>query len=299
MSTRHTFLGGVAVLLAAAAGCYTGGSALDGAVGAAGRAPGNGTTTIAEGTEPAAKVTGLPCEMANVIATCAACHGERPSGGAPNRMLSYDDLTSRAASDGELTVAQVTLARMRDTKNPMPPSGASPEQIAIVAAWLAAGMPAGTCEAIVGGPVASEYDTPLVCTSQKHWTLGERKSPEMHPGVACIDCHAQEREAPSFAAAGTVYPTAHEPDDCNGIDDGKKTTVEITDATGRIFRQTVNAAGNFYFETKTNAIAMPYTAKVISGTKTRAMKDAVDTGDCNACHTENGMQGAPGRVMAP
>lgn len=296
----RTSLAGAVILLAAAAGCYTGGSALDGAIAAAGNGSANGTTTSVDGTETTSKVTGLPCDVAAVIAnSCATCHGDRLTGGAPNRMVSYEDMMAVTGADGDLTVAQVTLARMKDAKDPMPPSGASPADIEVISKWIAAGMPAGTCESSVGAPVTSEYDTPSVCTSKKRWTRGDRKSPEMHPGVACIECHDREDEAPGFSASGTVYPTAHEPDDCNGIGDTKTTTVELTDATGKVFRTTVNAVGNFYFESRKSAIKMPYTAKVISGGKTRVMKDPVDTGDCNACHTEKGTEKAPGRVMKP
>ena len=301
--TLRTFLAGGAVL-AAAAGCYTGGSAIDGALVVAGGSAKAGTTTSVEGTEAvsADKVTGLPCAVASVIANrCATCHGERLTSGAPNRMLSYEDMTRVTGSDGDRTVAQSTLVRMRDTNDPMPPAGAAAADIAVMAEWVAAGTPPGSCEANVGEAVVSEYDTPLVCTSNTRWKRGDHESPEMHPGVACIDCHAGERKAPVFTAAGTVFPKAHEPDDCNGIDDSKGTTVEITDATGKVIRASVNAVGNFYFEKKAanNAIQMPYTARVVSGTKTRVMKDAVDSGDCNACHTVNGTKTAPGRVMAP
>ena len=36
------------------------------------------------------------------------------------------------------------------------------------------------------------------------WTVGDRESPEMHPGRSCIDCHAKG-EGPRFLVAGTVY----------------------------------------------------------------------------------------------
>ena len=286
------------ILIAAAAGCYTGGTAIDGAAAAAGTR--SGTVPSATGTDTAVQVTGLPCDVAGVLASkCATCHGARLSGGAPNRMMSYEDLMAGTGNDGVLTVAEVAVARMQDAKDPMPPSGAAPADVAVMAAWVKAGMPAGTCTATVGETRKSEYDAPLACSSETYWTRGDRESPEMHPGVACIECHDRKPEAPALVAAGTVYPTAHEPDDCNGIDDSKTTTVEITDATGKVFRTTANAVGNFFFETKRSAMKMPYTAKVVSGTKSRVMNNPVDTGDCNACHSARGARKAPGRVMAP
>jgi len=297
--TRRTFLGGCVILLAAAAGCYTGGSALEGPFGAS---AGKGTTTTVSGTEGTGpKVTGLPCDVAAILATsCASCHGDKLKGGAPNRMMTHADLTSLSRTDGARSVAEVTMARLEDAADPMPPDGQLPaKDIKIIADWIAAGMPEGSCDAAVdGAATVSEYDTPVVCSSKKHWTSGDEESSLMHPGVACIDCHDREDDAPSFIAAGTVYRTAHEPDDCNGIA-GSGTKVVITDADGKVFTQSVNGAGNFYFETKKNKMALPYRAKIVTGTKTRIMKDAVTTGDCNACHTEKGDESAPGRVMAP
>jgi hypothetical protein len=58
-----------------------------------------------------------------------------------------------------------------------------------------------------------------------------------------------------------------------------------------------NAAGNFYIEKGT--LSTPYTAKVVSGSKTRAMSAAQTVGDCNTCHTAAGANGAPGRILMP
>ena len=55
----------------------------------------------------------------------------------------------------------------------------------------------------------------VVCTSGTTWAGGDHGSAVMHPGEACIACHTTDH-GPKFAAAGTVFPTSHEPDDCNG-----------------------------------------------------------------------------------
>lgn len=119
----------------------------------------------------------------------------------------------------------------------------------------------------------------------------------MHPGVACINCHATKFDAPRFTIAGTVFPTEHEPDDCNGLSgttSGVK--VVITGADGKVLTLPVNAVGNFY---TTTAVAKPFKAKVVAGTKERAMNAAQTSGDCNSCHTETGANNAPGRIAAP
>jgi hypothetical protein len=58
----------------------------------------------------------------------------------------------------------------------------------------------------------------------------------------------------------------------------------------------VNSVGNFY---STGSIATPFDAKVLNGSKERDMVAAQTSGDCNSCHTEQGANGAPGRIMPP
>jgi hypothetical protein len=146
----------------------------------------------------------------------------------------------------------------------------------------------------------TNYNTPSVCTSGQYWTLGSTKSASMHPGVACRSCHVTLGSAGSydFDISGTVYPTAHEPDDCNGIGG---TTVVITDANNTDHVLSVNSVGNFYNNDALGflKIPVPYTAKVVSGTSTRPMITPQTNGDCNSCHTETGTLAAPGRIMAP
>ena len=118
----------------------------------------------------------------------------------------------------------------------------------------------------------------------------------MHPGMACINCHDTTGEGPDrpLTIGGTVYQTAHEPDDCNGI--GSGVTVDITDATGRTVTVTPNSAGNFYYE---GSLTAPYTAAVHYTGLTRTMTTPAASGDCNSCHTEAGTSAAPGRIMVP
>jgi hypothetical protein len=132
------------------------------------------------------------------------------------------------------------------------------------------------------------------------WTLGDTKSPEMHPGVACDTCHKVLGSATAypFDIAGTVYPTAHEPDDCYGITGA---TVVITDANHQDHSLPVNAAGNFYNldYVIAGAIATPYTAKVVYNGKERPMITPQTSGDCNSCHNQQGTQNAQGRILLP
>lgn len=143
-----------------------------------------------------------------------------------------------------------------------------------------------------------------VCSSGVLWTKGNQESPLMHPGVACLACHkTQEPEiAGRLAIAGTVYPTAHEPDDCYGVDDADSPiVVEISAADGRVVDLPVGPSGNFLYdlEQQGGSIVFPITARVRQGDRVRAMASPQASGDCNACHTQDGTSGAPGRIVAP
>lgn len=48
-----------------------------------------------------------------------------------------------------------------------------------------------------------------------------------------------------------------------------------------------NSVGNFYSSSVTADTPIPYTARVVSNGLMRAMTTP-QTGDCNACHTEQG-----------
>lgn len=275
-----------AIALAAASACYTGAS-----VDLNARPNGTDPSQSTDGTSSA--VAGdLPCDLAQFLAdNCTTCHGQPPSGGAPNRLMTWDDLAAPSKGDPSVDEATLALQRMQDTTRPMPPSGNLPAAtIAIFQSWMSGGRPKGTC----GGVTSSDP----VCTSN-HIARGE-ESYTMAPGEACIACHAQG-EGPRFVIAGTVYPTAHEPADCWGASSTANGPIDvvITDATGKSFTLPANSAGNFTLSARSASIALPYTAKVVSGGKTRAMNTPQKDGDCNGCHTDTGANSAPGRVMAP
>jgi mono/diheme cytochrome c family protein len=161
----------------------------------------------------------------------------------------------------------------------------------------------------------SDFDAPAQCTSESFYVNTEQQDdpdddddddehdeyevegdPRMHPGRACITCHSTY-DGPSFAIGGTVYSTAHEPDDCESPSTAGAQVI-ITDATGRELVLEVNEAGNFRSR-ESDAMAMPIRAKVVYEGRERVMFGERMTGDCNACHTQNGENGAPGRILAP
>lgn len=142
-----------------------------------------------------------------------------------------------------------------------------------------------------------------LCTSGAPWTRGTIGSPLMRPGDTCISCHAGTGNAPAFIIAGTVYPTRHEPILCNGL---AGVSVIITDAKGAETTLTSNSVGNFACGLTARSgfpacnPTFPVSARIVAASnKTASMIDPQMTGDCNSCHTETGMNNAPGRISAP
>lgn len=251
---------------------------------------------------------GLPCDVIGALQNkCFTCHGNKPTAGSPMSLTSYDSLTAPAKSDPAKTVIQLSIERMKSTTAPMPPGGgASADEIAVLEAWVAAGMPKDSC----GMAGMDPFGGASVCTSGKTWTFGEDVSDpmrlQMYPGQACQTCHAQQMPPdvpPVFLVAGTVYPTGHEPNNCYGVD-GSATPdliVRVTDNQMRVYDLPVNASGNFLLLPEV-PFEYPYSATVISSKGERPMTEKQSSGDCNACHTGEGggmYSKAPGRIVIP
>lgn len=260
---------------------------------------GDGINTTGVGAGTGAN-TGLPCNVQQLLENrCIGCH----LAASPPPLLTYDDLLKPAPSNPAKNLAQVSLERMKDTARPMPPKPAeapTADEIATLEGWVNASTPKGmACTSVTdggveGGSTSNPYNTPTVCTSNQRWTGGNRESPNMRPGGTCITCHSM-RGGPAYTIAGTVYPTAHEPNDCNGGASGTLKVV-VTDANQKVTEISVNGVGNFYSRVN---LAAPFFVKVTNGTKERVMAGSLTAGDCNTCHTETGTNGAPGRIMAP
>ncbi len=249
--------------------------------------------------------SGLPCDVAQVLQNyCTSCHGNPPTNGAPIPLVTYSDLTAKSSVDPTMTVAQRAVLRMQDAQRPMPPGAGTTvaaADIATVQNWVTAGAAQGTCgSSSDGGTASGPFNTPPVCTSGQTWTLGNRESPLMNPGRACLDCHGGGGgEAPAFQLGGTVYPTGHEPDLCYGGSSSGQATVVITDAAGLVVNLTTTSDGNFYYSARSAALQLPYTARVMFQGRVRAMAAAQQDGNCNSCHTQDGANGAPGRIVLP
>ncbi len=147
-----------------------------------------------------------------------------------------------------------------------------------------------------GTPDASPFEVEPVCSSGAYWTDGAVGSAGMLPGNACIACHEESPGAPRLAVAGTIYPTAHEPDDCLGA--RGDITIEITDAAGMTRSAEAGSSGNFYLFASAD-LRFPVRARIAFEGRVREMSAARTSGDCNACHTQDGTDGAPGRILLP
>jgi hypothetical protein len=275
----------VALGLALLAGCYAGNASpyVDGGPGNDGAIPGG---------------DGTPCAVSALLTKyCLRCHNGRAISASDLPLTGYDALTAKR---GGMTVGELALQRLHSTSKPMPPRGQptpSSAEVQILSDWVMGGYAPEQCGMMLdAGSVPDPYDTPTVCTSGTHWRGGDEGSSRMNPGEACIDCHSRTREdAPTFQFAGTVYPSAHEPDSCNGANDG--THVVIVDSQGTELTLTPNSAGNF--SARRTSLVLPYTVRLERGSDVREMSTAQTSGDCNSCHTESGKNRAPGRVMAP
>ncbi len=276
-------------------------------------------------TDPAAgNASGLPCDVDAVLAQkCRSCHGAKLK--SPMALLTYEDLVAPSKSDPSTSVAALSLARMKDLEKPMPPSKASAATASELAAfdrWLAAGLPAGTCAKADAGASASSGGTtsggttsggttssggaPVdagtdaggggTCSTGLMWTSRDPGS-RMNPGRACLGCHTSFAGRPILQIAGTVYETLHEVDKCYGTQ--VPAYVVVKDATGRSVTLTTGATGNFTLSTNVAPLVYPISVKVVRNGKENPMLGSPPHGDCNACHTESGKNGAPGRIVLP
>lgn len=166
------------------------------------------------------------------------------------------------------------------------------------------GTSGGGSEGTSGGSTGEDpFGGDSVCSRGLHWDMGNTESPFMNPGMACTTCHMQLAPfvASRILVGGTVYETGHEPDLCFGIDGVKEPMfVEITDADAVVTQLEVNEGGNFLWDRVVHGnLVFPITVRVVRGDQERVMMAPQMDGNCNSCHTEDGANGAPGRIVAP
>ena len=311
-ATNPWFLGlgfGGILLTAAVTACTVGQGVEANATGGGNESSSSPTDPTSETTDGGAAATGscLPADVKALMTSQCATSGCHTSASDPKKppLRTFADLTAASTVDSSQTVAERSVARMKSASKPMPPDALLPAaQVSVLESWVNGGMKPVACApgadggpggegADGGGSEPDEFAVPPTCTNGPGTTS---RGSSMDPGRACNQCH-------SFGVAGTVYPTAHEQNDCkgsNGSSAGLK--LVITDASGKSYQVSVNSAGNFYAN---GSFSKPAKVKIVdSAGKERAMKTAITTtamGNCNSCHTQNGTgsPAAPGRILAP
>ena len=238
---------------------------------------------------------GLPCDVRDVIASaCAQCHASPTTSGAPEPLLSRADFFAQSSVAGQ-NEGQRSHSRLHDAATPMPPLSEPPlsaDAFALLDGWFVAGMPTGTCDALAAG-----YHIPT-CASGNLWSGGANDD-TMDPGKACVSCHQMSPPAIPHYFMGTGFPAYHEGNDCEDATPAGA-RVEILDPIGNITAELFpDGVGNFYSASMDPGVPVPYRARLIVGERVRTMVNPVTSGDCNDCHTEQGTNGAPGRLVWP
>jgi hypothetical protein len=233
---------------------------------------------------------------------CQSCHGRTPIEGANVSLLTRADLTAPSKLLPSTTVAARSLKRMVDALAPMPPVPLPASTLADITAlrsWLQVGMPQSECSD-EPNPSEDPYDAAAICTSGSFWPIDfDSGNWGMMPGRQCLQCHKQFfQNAPLFSVAGTLYPTAHEPDRCYGVPVATGAKVVITDANG-VEHAPVPVVSGGNFGAILSGLALPYRAKIVVGGVERVMLTPQTNGDCNVCHSQAGTQGARGRIILP
>ena len=221
-------------------------------------------------------MSNLPLALSLTLLAATACGGE--SGG------------TDASDASSTTAASTTTGTSTSTSAPTTSGDAGTDS--------ATGT-GGSSTTTTGDPFGGSS----VCSRGLEWDMGNVESPFMNPGKACKTCHTQLAPFVNnrIQIGGTVYATGHEPDLCFGIDGVKYPTfVEITDANDEVTQLEVNEGGNFLWDSAfLGDVAFPITARVVRGDQERVMLSSQMDGNCNDCHTEDGANGAPGRIVAP
>ena len=292
----------------------TGGSGGAGGSGAGGSGGGTGGNALGD--------AGFPCAAANLLAGyCLRCHGATPTEGAPIPLVNRSQLLAPSAVSASQSYGQRSVVRLKNAVSPMPPKPAampSGADLAAFEAWVNGGMIEGSCAMGVAPPDAGPVDAgpaPLTCATgvlQPRPVAGDAKGgPTMAPGLACRACHlgqnflgqnpggALVRLDQALDAMGTVFPALHEKDLCTSDAGSGGARVEILDSAGNLKASlTVTPGGNFFGDVP-GGLPNPYKARVVRGAASREMVGTQTVGDCNTCHTEQGLSGAPGRIVEP
>lgn len=252
-----------------------------------------GETDVAD-TDPGPDA--LPCDVREVAErACLPCHGDPVTSNASISLVARSDFQRPSSVPGE-SVGARSAARLVDPARPMPPVVEPPldaASIAVLTRWVEEGLPPGECGVIAPGPY------PTTCASGLSWTDGDRADEDMNPGLACRACHQLQAPDLAWFFMGTVFPAFHEADLCLA-QPPEGALVEILDSSGNVTMTLIpNGVGNFFSNSVASPVPVPYRARLVANGRSREMMTAQTDGDCNGCHTEQGANEAPGRLVWP
>jgi hypothetical protein len=163
---------------------------------------------------------------------------------------------------------------------------------------------AGVAPKPTDGSSEAEVNTGGPCASGVHWNNAMPPTDKMNPGVPCwgaAGCHTPSSKT-VLTAAGTIYPIngQHDENNCNGLDStmvGAAIGILDPDTMAEVgTRLVMNSAGNFY---TTRPMPAKYLVRLFSNGKTVDMIAPVTDGNCNYCHSAEGLSMAKGRMIPP
>jgi len=126
-------------------------------------------------------------------------------------------------------------------------------------------------------------------------TCSTKPGPEMRPGWNCLSCHRAGGQATAkvWTAGGTVYD-ALDSDPCTGT---PEVDVVFFDPQGNeIERVRTNDVGNFYTRAE---LPEGFLVGLEREGRLAMMPIPPPAGSCNACHADNPVGGALGKIRAP
>lgn len=275
-------------------GSSSGGSSGSGTSSSSSGSSSGGSSGGASGDGGTAAASGVPCDVATMLAAnCTGCHSDPPAPGALAGLVTYADLMATSHEDATKNEAQLSLSRMQSSSSPMPPGGAPPAaDVTTLQNWITAGYPMGSCGTSAdggagsgsGGSSGSSGGGPSGVFANAP-PFASQTGPSTHnAGKDCMSCHGGGGgDAPGFAFGGTLYDGSG-----NAVSGAE---IRLVDATGAATSVYSGPSGTFY--KGGSSFAGPAHIGVRDATSTQEMLTALQSGSqppastggaCSACH---------------
>ncbi len=117
--------------------------------------------------------SGIPCDVDAILAKdCRSCHGASPTAGAPNALVTWEDLQAGAKSEPSKKEYELTKSRTHDDARPMPPppnTRLSASDQAVIDGWVAKGAPKSSEVCGTSSQPSGDGTEPLSCNPDLHF----------------------------------------------------------------------------------------------------------------------------------